>query len=94
MGERAVVERGMESLEEIGTSPSTTYVLPQELTSLLGRYGKHLSGGDADGAGPELESLEFDDETRELLGIDAIEELAAGNGDGALGADGTNGTEE
>ena len=48
MGERAVVERGMESLEEIGTSPSTTYVLPQELTSLLGRYGKHLSGGDAD----------------------------------------------
>jgi len=94
MGERAVVERGMESLEEIGTSPSTTYVLPQELTSLLGRYGKHLSGGDTDGAGPELESLEFDDETRELLGIDAIEELAAGNGDGALGADGTNGTEE
>ena len=94
MGERAVVERGMESLEEIGTSPSTTYVLPQELTSLLGRYGKHLSGGDADGAGPELESLKFDDETRELLGIDAIEELAAGNGDGALGADGTNGTKE
>ena len=94
MGERAVVERGMESLEEIGTSPSTTYVLPQELTSLLGRYGKHFSGGDADGAGPELESLEFDDETRELLGIDAIEELAAGNGAGALGTDGTNGTDE
>jgi len=81
MGERAVVERGMESLEEIGTSPSTTYVLPQELTSLLGRYGRHLSGSDADGTGPKLESLEFDGETRELLGIDDIEDLAAGNGD-------------
>jgi regulator of protease activity HflC (stomatin/prohibitin superfamily) len=81
MGERAVVERGMESLEKIGTSPSTTYVLPQELTSLLGRYGKHFSGSDGDGAAPALESLEFDDETREMLGIDDIEELAAGNGD-------------
>jgi hypothetical protein len=81
MGERAVLERGMESLAEIGTSPSTTYVLPQELTSLLGRYGKHLSGSDADGGGPTLESLEFDGETRELLGVDDIDDLAAGNGD-------------
>ena len=92
MGERAVVERGMESLAEIGTSPSTTYVLPQELTSLLGRYGKHLSGSDAGETGPKLESLEFDGETRELLGIDDIEDLAAGNG--ALEADSTDGTEE
>ena len=92
MGERAVVERGMESLAEIGTSPSTTYVLPQELTSLLGRYGKHLSGSDANGTGSKLESLEFDGETRELLGIDDIEDLAAGNG--ALEADSTDSTEK
>jgi len=81
MGERAVVERGMETLEEIGQGESTTFVLPQELTSLLGRYGKHLTGGDVAGEGEGLESLEFDDETRELLGIDDIEGLAAGDGD-------------
>ena len=81
MGERAVVDRGMETLEEIGTGESTTFVLPQELTSLLGRYGTHLSGSDVSRDGPSLESLDFDDETREMLGIDDIEELAAGNGD-------------
>ncbi|WP_350355884.1 SPFH domain-containing protein [Natronomonas marina] len=81
MGERAVIERGMETLEEIGKGESTTFVLPQELTSLLGRYGRHLTGGDADGAGPTLDSLEFDAETREMLGLDDIAELAAGNGD-------------
>jgi regulator of protease activity HflC (stomatin/prohibitin superfamily) len=81
MGERAVIERGMETLEEIGTGESTTFVLPQELTSLLGRYGTHLSGSDVSRDGPSLESLDFDDETREMLGIDDIEELAAGNGD-------------
>ena len=79
MGERAVVERGMESLERIGTSPSTTYVLPQELTSLLGRYGRHLTGDERNGAG--LDSLEFDEETRELLGLDDIGAAIAGNGD-------------
>ncbi|WP_442928631.1 SPFH domain-containing protein [Natronomonas sp.] len=78
MGERAVVERGMESLERIGTSPSTTYVLPQETTSLLSRYGRHLTGSDV-GDGPQLDSLDFDAETRELLGLDDIEELAAGD---------------
>jgi regulator of protease activity HflC (stomatin/prohibitin superfamily) len=81
MGERAVIERGMETLEEIGRSESTTFVLPQELTSLLGRYGKHLTGGEASATGSQLESLGFDAETRELLGIDDIEALAAGNGD-------------
>jgi len=30
----------METLEEIGKGESTTFVLPQELTSLVGRYGK------------------------------------------------------
>jgi len=46
MGERAIIERGMETLEEIGKGESTTFVLPQELTSLVGRYGKALSGSD------------------------------------------------
>lgn len=71
MGERAIIDKGMQTLETIGQSDSTTFVLPQELTSLLGRYGQHLTGT---GAAPiELESHEFDAETRELLGIDDIE---------------------
>ena len=82
MGERAIIERGMETLEGIGTSESTTFVLPQEMTSLLSRYGKHLTGGDAATGGAELESLDFDGETREMLGIDSIEELAAGSESG------------
>ena len=80
MGERAIIEKGMETLAEIGRSPSTTFVLPQELTSLLGRYGKHLTGGDS-GGGTTLDALEFDDDTREMLGLDDVESLAAGNGD-------------
>jgi regulator of protease activity HflC (stomatin/prohibitin superfamily) len=75
MGERAVIERGMETLEEIGKGESTKFVLPQELTSLVGRYGKHLTGSDAKANGHELEGLEFDDETREMLGLDDIEEI-------------------
>ena len=82
MGERAIIERGMETLEEIGKGESTTFVLPQEMTSLLSRYGKHLTGGDAAAGGSELESLGFDGETREMLGIDSIEELAAGSESG------------
>jgi len=80
MGERAVIDKGMETLESIGQGESTTFVLPQELSSLVGRYGKHLSGSDVsemskvDGNG-ELDSLDFDDETRELLGLDNIEEI-------------------
>ncbi|MFB6095842.1 MAG: SPFH domain-containing protein [Haloferacaceae archaeon] len=74
MGERAIIERGMESLERIGTAESTTFVLPQELTSLVGRYGKHLTGGDVQTA-ESLDSLEFDAETRELIGLDDIEEI-------------------
>jgi regulator of protease activity HflC (stomatin/prohibitin superfamily) len=80
MGERAVVERGMETLETIGQGESTAFVLPQELTSLLGRYGEGLTGSDVqDRAG--LESNEFDEETRELLGLDDIAEIV---GDGEL----------
>ncbi|MFP4625249.1 MAG: SPFH domain-containing protein [Natronomonas sp.] len=80
MGERAVIERGMETLGSIGRGESTTYVMPQELTSLLGRYGRHLTGGDL-GDGDRLESADFDEETRELLGLDDIEVLAKDDGD-------------
>jgi regulator of protease activity HflC (stomatin/prohibitin superfamily) len=86
MGERAVIERGMETLETIGEGDATTFVLPQELTSLVGRYGKHLSGGDAGviDVGSSLEGREFDADEREMLGLDDIENLAAGlPGDGA-----------
>ncbi|MFP4626697.1 MAG: SPFH domain-containing protein [Natronomonas sp.] len=75
MGERAVIERGMETLEEIGQGESTTFVLPQELTSLLSRYGKHLTGSEVESQAELLDTLEFDDETRELLGLDDIEEI-------------------
>ena len=75
MGERAVIERGMETLESIGEGESTTFVLPQELSSMLGRYGKHLTGSDVREDGHDLESLDFDDETRELIGLDDIDEI-------------------
>jgi len=75
MGERAVIERGMETLEEIGQGDSTKFVLPQELTSLVGRYGKHLQGSDTKENGHVLEGREFDQETREMLGLDDIEEI-------------------
>ncbi|MCU4717033.1 phosphoesterase, partial [Halobacteria archaeon HArc-curdl5-1] len=75
MGERAVIERGMETLEEIGKGESTKFVLPQELTSLVGRYGKHLTGSDTKTNGHELEGLDFDEETREMLGLDDIEKI-------------------
>ena len=75
MGERAIIERGMETLEEIGNGESTTFVLPQELTSLVGRYGKHLQGSDTKQNGHVLEGLEFDEESRQMLGLDDIEEI-------------------
>ncbi|MGM0591020.1 MAG: SPFH domain-containing protein [Halobacteriota archaeon] len=74
MGERAIIEKGMETLESIGQGESTTFVLPQELSSLLGRYGKQLTGSDVqEMAG--LESRQFDEETRALLGLDDIDEI-------------------
>jgi regulator of protease activity HflC (stomatin/prohibitin superfamily) len=74
MGERAIIDKGMETLEGIGQGESTTFVLPQELTSLVGRYGKQLTGSDVqDSEG--LDSLAFDEETRELIGLDDIEEI-------------------
>jgi regulator of protease activity HflC (stomatin/prohibitin superfamily) len=78
MGERAIIERGMETLESIGQGESTTFVMPQELTSLVGRYGKHLTGSDTKITEDQLGSLEFDEETRELLGLDDIAEMIAG----------------
>ncbi|WP_440772572.1 SPFH domain-containing protein [Natronorubrum sp. DTA28] len=75
MGERAIIDKGMQTLEEIGQSESTTFVMPQELTSMVGRYGKHLSGSDVRTDGTDLESLDFDEETRELIGLDDIAEI-------------------
>ncbi|ELY61097.1 SPFH domain-containing protein [Natronolimnohabitans innermongolicus] len=75
MGERAVIEKGLGTLAEIGRSESTTFVLPQELTSLVGRYSTHLTGSDVSAAEHHLEGLEFDAETRELLGLDDIAEI-------------------
>ena len=77
MGERAIVDKGMETLVNIGQGESTTFVLPQELTSLVGRYGNALTGSDVqDKEG--LSSNEFDEETRELLGLDDIDDIADG----------------
>jgi len=75
MGERAVIDKGMETLAEIGQSDSTTFVLPQELTSLVGRYGKHLTGSDVQGNGHSLDALNFDETEREMLGLDDIEKI-------------------
>ena len=75
MGERAIIERGLDTLKRIGEGPSTTFVLPQELTSLVGRYGKHLSGSDVKLEEGSLESLAFEDDVRELLGLDDLSEL-------------------
>ncbi|MFC6940724.1 SPFH domain-containing protein [Salinirubellus sp. GCM10025818] len=75
MGERAIIDKGMDTLEAIGQGESTTFVLPQELTSLVGRYGKHLTGSDVAANGHQLESLQFDAETRELVGLDDIKEI-------------------
>ncbi|MFP8952613.1 SPFH domain-containing protein [Natrialbaceae archaeon A-arb3/5] len=75
MGERAVIDKGMQTLTELGHGESTTFVLPQELSSMVGRYGKHLSGSDVETDGADLESLDFDQETRELIGLDDISEI-------------------
>ncbi|ELZ92767.1 SPFH domain-containing protein [Haloferax sulfurifontis] len=74
MGERAIIDKGMETLERIGQGESTTFVLPQELTSLVGRYGKQLTGSDVQDT-EGLSSKQFDEETRELIGLDDIEEI-------------------
>ena len=75
MGERAVIERGLDTLAEIGQGDATTFVIPQELSSLVGRYGRHITGSDVKEDGEILDSLEFDDDTRELIGLDDIAEM-------------------
>jgi regulator of protease activity HflC (stomatin/prohibitin superfamily) len=90
MGERAIVDKGLETLERMGTGPSTTFVLPQELTSLVGRYGKHLTGSEISVDSTTMESLDFDAETREMLGLDDIDETLA---EVSALADGTNGAD-
>jgi hypothetical protein len=42
---------------------------------MLGRYGKHLTGSDIRKDGQDLESQDFDAETRELIGLDNIDEI-------------------
>ncbi|WP_431357876.1 SPFH domain-containing protein [Halobaculum rarum] len=74
MGERAIVDKGMETLASVGQGESTTFVIPQELTSLLGRYGEQLSGSDVQDSAA-LDSLEFDDDERELLGLDSVADM-------------------
>jgi regulator of protease activity HflC (stomatin/prohibitin superfamily) len=74
MGERAIIDKGMETLENIGQGDSATFILPQELTSLVGRYGQHLTGSDTK-TKESLGSLDFDEETREMLGLDDIENI-------------------
>jgi len=80
MGERAIIDKGMETLGSIGQGESSTFILPQELSSLVGRYGKHLSGSDVSEMGTvngegSLDSLDFDSDTREMLGLDDIERI-------------------
>jgi regulator of protease activity HflC (stomatin/prohibitin superfamily)/Asp-tRNA(Asn)/Glu-tRNA(Gln) amidotransferase C subunit len=74
MGERAIIDKGMETLENIGMGDSSTFILPQELTSLVGRYGEHLTGSNVQEK-ESLNSLDFDEETREMLGLDDIEDI-------------------
>ncbi|WP_053947272.1 SPFH domain-containing protein [Halolamina sediminis] len=74
MGERAIIDKGMETLENIGQGDSSTFIMPQELTSLVGRYGQHLTGSDTK-TKESLNSLDFDEETREMLGLDDIEDI-------------------
>ena len=74
MGERAIIDKGMETLENIGQGDSSTFILPQELTSLVGRYGQHLTGSDTK-TKESLGSQDFDEETREMLGLDDIENI-------------------
>jgi len=53
MGERALIERGFDAIERVGAGPAETYVVPQELTTLLGRRGRLLAelGGGSGGGG-------------------------------------------
>jgi len=93
MGERAVIDKGLETLDAIGQGDSTSFVLPQELTSMVGRYGKHLTGSDVKADDGELDSLDFDAETEELLGLDDIGEMLAEHDGGTTDVGETDGAD-
>lgn len=45
------------------------------MTSLVGRNGTHLTGSDGKDNGHVLGSLDFDAESREMLGLEEIEDI-------------------
>ena len=73
MGERAIINKALNTIASVGEGESSTILIPQELTSLLGRYGKHLSGSDMSDSEAPLKSLDFNAKTLKLLGLDDIE---------------------
>jgi regulator of protease activity HflC (stomatin/prohibitin superfamily) len=73
MGERAIINKALNTIASVGEGESSTILIPQELTSLLGRYGKHLSGSDVSDSEAPLKSLDFNAKTLKLLGLDNIE---------------------
>ena len=73
MGERAIINKALNTIVSVGEGESTTIIIPQELTSLLGRYGKHLSGSDMSDGDAPLKSLEFNADTLKLLGLDDLD---------------------
>ncbi len=73
MGERAIINKALNTIASVGEGESSTILIPQELTSLLGRYGKHLSGSDMSDSEAPLKSLDFNAKTLHLLGLDNIE---------------------
>tara|TARA_Y100001960_G_scaffold166555_1_gene174929 strand:+ start:94 stop:831 length:738 start_codon:yes stop_codon:yes gene_type:complete len=75
MGERAIINKALNTIVSVGEGESSTIIIPQELTSLLGRYGKHLSGSDVSDTEDTLESLDFNTKTLKLLGLDKLDSI-------------------
>ena len=75
MGERAIINKALNTIVSVGEGESSTIIIPQELTSLLGRYGKHLSGSDISDTEDTLESLDFNAKTLKLLGLDKLDSI-------------------
>ncbi|MFL2521497.1 MAG: SPFH domain-containing protein [Halobacteriales archaeon] len=75
MGERAIINKALNTIVSVGEGESSTIIIPQELTSLLGRYGKHLSGSDVADTEDTLESLDFNTKTLKLLGLDKLDSI-------------------
>ncbi|GAA0294491.1 SPFH domain-containing protein [Halarchaeum salinum] len=77
MGERALIDRGYDAIERIGRGAATTYVVPQELTSLVGRYGRQLGDGSENSAltsnAVDLVELDLDDVIETPADADAVE---------------------